>query len=159
MNALQTQAQSRRSTLVSLGLALVLLASAVAFRGPLLAWFSGKSGGDVSGPAPSASGMAESRTDAGVAQIDHYTCSMHPSVKQQAPGKCPICGMDLVPVTTEQQQQGVVMIDEARLQRIGVRTSQVIEGPMRATFRAVGRVVYDESQLADVNLKVRGWIT
>lgn len=30
--------------------------------------------------------------------IDYYTCSMHPSVHQNAPGKCPICGMDLVPV-------------------------------------------------------------
>lgn len=92
-------------------------------------------------------------------EIDHYTCSMHPSVKQKAPGTCPICGMDLIPVTKEQQEQGVVMIDEARRQLIGVRTAPVIEGPMRDTFRAVGRVTYDESALADVNLKVRGWIT
>ena len=92
-------------------------------------------------------------------EIDHYTCSMHPSVKQNAPGKCPICGMDLIPVTKEQQQQGVVTIDEARRQLIGVRTEPVIEAPMRDTFRAVGHVAYDESSLADVNLKVRGWIT
>jgi NADH:ubiquinone oxidoreductase subunit 6 (subunit J) len=26
-----------------------------------------------------------------------YTCPMHPEVKQQGPGKCPKCGMDLVP--------------------------------------------------------------
>src|SRR5277367_1988117 len=31
--------------------------------------------------------------------IDYYTCTMHPSVKSQDPkAKCPICGMDLVPV-------------------------------------------------------------
>ena len=30
--------------------------------------------------------------------VDHYTCTMHPSVHAEAPGKCPICGMDLVPV-------------------------------------------------------------
>ena len=30
--------------------------------------------------------------------IDYYTCTMHPSVHAEAPGKCPICGMDLVPV-------------------------------------------------------------
>ncbi len=31
--------------------------------------------------------------------VDYYTCTMHPSVKSQDPkGKCPICGMDLVPV-------------------------------------------------------------
>ncbi len=30
--------------------------------------------------------------------IDYYTCSMHPSVHASEMGKCPICGMDLVPV-------------------------------------------------------------
>ena len=28
-----------------------------------------------------------------------YTCPMHPEVRQNAPGNCPICGMFLVPVT------------------------------------------------------------
>ena len=35
--------------------------------------------------------------------IDYYTCTMHPSVRAAKPGKCPICGMDLVPV----MKQGV----------------------------------------------------
>jgi Cu(I)/Ag(I) efflux system membrane fusion protein len=30
--------------------------------------------------------------------VDYYTCTMHPSVHAEAPGKCPICGMDLVPI-------------------------------------------------------------
>src|SRR5437899_9257163 len=31
--------------------------------------------------------------------VDYYTCTMHPSVKSLDPkGKCPICGMELVPV-------------------------------------------------------------
>jgi Cu(I)/Ag(I) efflux system membrane fusion protein len=92
-------------------------------------------------------------------EIDHYTCSMHPSVKQNGPGKCPICGMDLIPVTKEQQEQGVVMIDESRRQLIGVRTGQVVQGSMRRAFHAVGQIAYDESKLTDVNLKVQGWIT
>src|SRR5438034_7712651 len=33
------------------------------------------------------------------ADVDYYTCTMHPLVKKQNPGdKCPICSMDLVPV-------------------------------------------------------------
>jgi Cu(I)/Ag(I) efflux system membrane fusion protein len=33
------------------------------------------------------------------ADVDYYTCTMHPSVKKQGPkDKCPICAMDLVPV-------------------------------------------------------------
>jgi len=33
------------------------------------------------------------------AKPDSYTCPMHPSVKAAGPGKCPICGMDLIPVS------------------------------------------------------------
>jgi Cu(I)/Ag(I) efflux system membrane fusion protein len=41
----------------------------------------------------------ESTPSAGNSDVDHYTCSMHPSVNSQDPkGKCPICGMNLVPV-------------------------------------------------------------
>src|SRR3974390_2232502 len=59
----------------------------------------------------------------------------------------------------EEMQQGVVMIDEARRQLIGVRTEPVVRGPMRQNFRAVGHITYDESAMADVTLKVHGWIT
>lgn len=38
-------------------------------------------------------------TTAKPADVDYYTCTMHPSVKAQDPkAKCPICSMDLVPV-------------------------------------------------------------
>jgi len=29
-------------------------------------------------------------------QTVQYTCSMHPDVLQEKPGKCPKCGMDLI---------------------------------------------------------------
>ncbi len=32
-----------------------------------------------------------------------WTCSMHPQIKMNEPGQCPICGMDLVPMETEEQ--------------------------------------------------------
>lgn len=92
-------------------------------------------------------------------EVDHYTCSMHPSVNQIAPGKCPICGMELIAVTAQQQREGVVVIDEARRQLIGVRTAPVVEAPMSRALRALGKVAYDESAYTDVNLKVSGWIT
>ncbi|MGH7297213.1 MAG: efflux RND transporter periplasmic adaptor subunit, partial [Polyangiaceae bacterium] len=68
-------------------------------------------------------------------------------------------GAAAVPAGTGDAQAPVVRLDEARRQLIGVRTGSVVEGPMRESFRAVGRITYDESKLADVNLKVRGWIT
>ncbi len=37
------------------------------------------------------------------AKEEIYTCSMHPQIRQKEPGKCPICGMDLVPVSEVEQ--------------------------------------------------------
>ena len=44
-------------------------------------------------------GCKRSEAGAKPADVDYYTCTMHPSVKSQDPkAKCPICSMDLVPV-------------------------------------------------------------
>ena len=45
-----------------------------------------------------------------------------------------------------------------RLQRIGVRTEPVARKALASEIRATGRVVFDETALADVSLKVRGWV-
>ena len=90
--------------------------------------------------------------------IAYYTCSMHPSVRQSGPGQCPICGMELTPVTKGELSSGIVTVDEVRRQRIGVKIDEVRKAPLTLTVRAVGVVKYDESKLEDVSLKVAGWI-
>ena len=47
--------------------------------------------------ACSRSGSTPVKSSPGIA---YYTCSMHPSIHSPVPGKCPICGMDLIPVTS-----------------------------------------------------------
>lgn len=47
------------------------------------------------------SSVSDSNPAAAVAPAvegQEYTCPMHPEIRQDAPGKCPICGMPLVPV-------------------------------------------------------------
>ena len=90
--------------------------------------------------------------------IAYYTCSMHPSVKQQEPGTCPICSMDLTPVTTEEVESGVIFVDAQRRQLIGVKTATAERRPLSVTIRPVGKVVYDETRLTDISVKYRGWI-
>lgn len=38
-------------------------------------------------------------------EIDYWTCAMHPSVKMKEPGTCPICGMELIPVTKKSNSE------------------------------------------------------
>ena len=91
-------------------------------------------------------------------EIAHFTCSMHPSVKEVEPGTCPICSMNLIPVTRAELETGVIMVDEVRRQRIGVRTGRVVLRPMRLEVRTVGKITYDETRLENVTLRVPGWI-
>ncbi|MCI0636882.1 MAG: efflux RND transporter periplasmic adaptor subunit, partial [Actinobacteria bacterium] len=72
---------------------------------------------------------------------------------------CPICAMDLSAVSFDEEESGVIRIDEARRGQVGIRTGKVVRAPMTRTIRAVGRVAYDESRLKDVTLKLGGWIT
>ena len=51
-----------------------------------------------------------------------------------------------------------ITLDTRRQQLIGVRTAVVERTELTPTVRAVGTVRYDETRLADVNLKVEGWI-
>ncbi len=44
----------------------------------------------------------DAKTDS---NVDYYTCTMHPSVHAADPGKCPICGMELVPVAKRDNGQ------------------------------------------------------
>lgn len=41
--------------------------------------------------------MAKQKTSAAAAPGSIYTCPMHPEIRQQGPGDCPICGMGLEP--------------------------------------------------------------
>jgi membrane fusion protein, copper/silver efflux system len=54
--------------------------------------------------------------------------------------------------------RGEVTIDPRRQQLIGVKTVPATRGSVAQTIHAVGLVRYDETRLADINLKVDGWI-
>lgn len=49
-------------------------------------------------------------------------------------------------------------VDPGRLQRIGVRLARAERRTLETSVRAVGRVVAEETSLADVSLKTRGWV-
>jgi Cu(I)/Ag(I) efflux system membrane fusion protein len=63
-----------------------------------------------------------------------WTCPMHPQVKENKPGKCPICGMDLVKITNSHETKpgskapkghSAVELAPDRIQKIGVKVDTV----------------------------------
>jgi RND family efflux transporter MFP subunit len=92
-----------------------------------------------------------------------YTCTMHPSVRQSEPGRCPLCGMDLIRVepTARGDTAGVDLtfaVSTAKQQLVGVTFARVERRPVTRSIRAYGKIDYDETRLVAVNLRVSGWI-
>jgi Cu(I)/Ag(I) efflux system membrane fusion protein len=98
-----------------------------------------------------------------------YTCPMHPTIVSDHPGDCPICGMALVKVGSVHDDEAsggaspveglaTVTIDPQRQQLIGLRTEEVALGPVGASWRTVGKVAVDETNVHHVNIKVGGFV-
>jgi len=81
-----------------------------------------------------------------------WTCSMHPQIRMKKPGKCPICGMTLIPLDnskgTEEKiaSNEIVMTPEA-IQLANIQTSIVEKANAVKQIRLLGRVQPDERRL------------
>ena len=91
-----------------------------------------------------------------------YTCGMHPWIIQDHPGDCPICGMKLEPVHKTagagDASSSAISVDPATIQLMNIQTAEVTRGPLRRTIRTVGTIDFNETGLADVTTKFKGWI-
>jgi RND family efflux transporter MFP subunit len=94
-----------------------------------------------------------------------YTCGMHPQIILDHPGNCPICGMKLTPIRnagagadTNAASASVIAVDAATQQNMNLRTAEIQRGPLRKTIRTVGTIDYNETALADVTTRFKGWI-
>ena len=101
--------------------------------------------------------------------ISHYTCPMHPQIRMDDPGSCPICGMDLVPVLKEGTENAAgdrmthhdhhdhdtsheahefmepegIRIDPVRTQVIGVKTDSAAVRSLTRSLLVYGKVAHD----------------
>jgi Cu(I)/Ag(I) efflux system membrane fusion protein len=74
---------------------------------------------------------------------------MHPQIQQPAPGKCPICGMDLIPL--EQDDSGdegprTMSMSESSRALADIQTTLVQRYLPVAQVRLVGELGYDETR-------------
>lgn len=110
-------------------------------------------------PAPKPTAKTKGKKER---QVKYWQAPMDPAYISDRPGKSPM-GMDLVPVYADEgaetdPQEGVVKIDPAIVQQIGVRTEPVRTGELRNVVRTVGILDYNEKNIFWVNTKFDGWI-
>ena len=85
-----------------------------------------------------------------------WTCSMHPQIRRDRPGKCPICGMDLVPVKKSVGGVRTVSISADVKKLMNLQTLPVQRRYVTAEVRMVGKIDYDETKLAHITAWVSG---
>jgi membrane fusion protein, copper/silver efflux system len=103
----------------------------------------------------------------------YWTCAMHPEVRKDEPGNCPICGMQLIEKREEALSpgpspasgrgepdgaSGIVRIDPRMAQNLGVRTAPVTRGAFAHSFDAVGAVEVDERLIFAAESRAEGWV-
>lgn len=123
----------------------------------LLAYWAGGLGGGTPESALSNTPMVAAET--GNAQQTVWTCVMHPQIRRNEPGPCPICGMDLIPLddTGDDEQRRLVMSPAAR-KLAEIQTAPVERKYVDAEVRLVGSLELDETRVRSISSYVPGRI-
>lgn len=91
-----------------------------------------------------------------------YTCSMHPQIKKNEPGKCPICGMNLIPVHEKHDDKDTnnhqIVLSKKAETLAEVAVSPVIREFAEETLRLSGKLMVDETRSKTVTARFPGRI-
>lgn len=89
-----------------------------------------------------------------------FTCPMHPQIRQPTAGRCPICGMALVPASQKggNLDQLAVTIEPAQRRLANIQTAKVKLEPISTVIETIGAIQIDESRQATIAAYIDGRI-
>ncbi len=88
-----------------------------------------------------------------------WTCPMHPEVRKDGPGSCPICGMPLVRADATASAAAGVHVAPGLQQSLGIRLVEVRPVTLEQTTRAPLRLAWDERERFAEQTRVEGYVT
>jgi membrane fusion protein, copper/silver efflux system len=114
----------------------------VLLAGILIGWLVFRGGGTSGDTQDTAHAHADSETV--------WTCSMHPQIRQPEPGKCPLCGMDLIPAGRSgsggSQNRFVFEMTPEAVALSNVRTVRVRRVDASNELRLTGKIQANEER-------------
>lgn len=92
-----------------------------------------------------------------------YTCSMHHQIRSDKPGKCPICGMTLIPVennAAKKTNDTVAMLSIPPQQQLlaNIHTDTALVAPLSDQLVLTGTTLFDPRKTKVISAWVGGWI-
>jgi Cu(I)/Ag(I) efflux system membrane fusion protein len=91
----------------------------------------------------------------------YYTCSMHPQVREDHDGNCPICGMKLIKVELTgavDKLANRISLTATQLQLAAIRTDTVPEENIGSEKTVTGTVTTDENKAVELSARIAGRI-
>ena len=88
----------------------------------------------------------------------YYTCSMDPQVMETKPGKCPICKMELTPITLDQIQSNGIKLSDEQIRLANIKTKIISFGYIDEQVFAIGTVKENENNIHFINSRIDGRI-
>lgn len=85
-----------------------------------------------------------------------WTCSMHPQIQQPDPGDCPICGMDLIPMSSDDGEDAgprTLSMSKASRALAEIQTTPVRRDYPSAEVPLVGKLAYDETRVKSLTAR------
>ena len=89
-----------------------------------------------------------------------WTCSMHPQIRMNEPGNCPICGMTLIPLDSEvtTADPNVYQMSESAIKLANISTLVVGKSDAKKEIRLNGKVQVDERHAYSQSTHIPGRI-
>ncbi|MDQ0477332.1 efflux RND transporter periplasmic adaptor subunit [Chryseobacterium sp. MDT2-18] len=87
----------------------------------------------------------------------YYTCSMHPQIVGDKPGKCPICHMDLVPVEKKKNADpNELVLNDEQIKLGNIKTVSLGNDELSDKLTLTGTLNFNQYKMHSVSSRVMG---
>lgn len=87
-----------------------------------------------------------------------YTCSMDPQVKEDKPGKCPICHMELTPIKNNDTAVNEISLSQQQIQLGNITTQTISEAVNSSEQSYMGVLILNQEKIKTITSRSMGRI-
>jgi Cu(I)/Ag(I) efflux system membrane fusion protein len=87
-----------------------------------------------------------------------YTCSMDPQIKEDKPGKCPICHMDLTPMKKDNSASNEIALSDQQIKLGNISTQNIEETNSSLNENYTGVLTINQEQVKTISARAMGRI-
>jgi Cu(I)/Ag(I) efflux system membrane fusion protein len=87
-----------------------------------------------------------------------YTCSMDPQIKEDKPGKCPICHMTLTPIKNNDNEGNEISLSKQQIRLGNISTQSIVASQSSLSQNYMGTLTINQEKVNSVSSRAMGRI-